>query len=279
MTRTPLALILALTASGLTLDSAAATTNLAAPGQAWAIIVNSDHADGCSFGVHLRNTELALSTLAGLGYLADHVVVVSEGADEVAGAGRLAGTWIEPGRGALRAASKAIRGRIQPGDELVVYLTGHGSKRGSEVGLLLGHSFVSASTFASAMAELGSARIVLIADVCFGGAFSQALAAAHGRVVAVTAADEDSSTTCVHFARPFWRALAEPANDANGDGFVSVEEAYALAEANFQRKAAVLPERDGQPTYLASRSLRGTATSIATLAIAVAQPVAVLAAR
>lgn len=272
--------IVTLASLGLLLATAGLATTAPAPrlpNNTWAVVINSDHAEGCSFEVHLRNTELAVATLGDLGYRADHVFVLSE-AGEAAASSSFRPMWLDADRGSLRRVMGELETRMAPGDDLVVYLTGHGSMRGSEVGLLLGRRFVPADDLAADLGALGSGRIVLVADVCYAGAFALALNAVHPDVVAVTAADAESTTSCVHFARAFWRALVNPTNDDNEDGVVSVEEAFVVAEQNFLRKASILPSRPGRPAFFANHELDQVATMIGNPAALMPTAVAVLAA-
>jgi hypothetical protein len=205
---------------------------LAAPAGAanYALIVNGDD----TFQ-HTANVELATNTLRELGYADGNVHVVSDG------------------RG-LRRALATLAARLGPDDLLLLYTTGHGQRRRGQSTLVLPDGQLAAGELAALVFALPFQRLVYIGDQCYSGGFAEAFAAGERDVVAISGSDALHQARCEPFVRPLWRAATSATRDADGDGMVSVEEAYAVGAAQVRRALRDAPEANTQ--YFASGAAR-----------------------
>lgn len=219
----------------LAAGTASAATN-------WALAINGD-STSCTASAHGRNVALAVETLVTLGFEEDHIVVLSHAHDDIAGSDG----WIDPNRSELRSAIDTLAKRIRPEDTLVVYMTGHGYRRGNSSYLVLGDRLVSADWLAEQLADVNYGRLVVISDQCFSGGFESSFATLP-RSVFVASASAEQRTSCVSFIRPFWRAMVNPKADRDGDGQVSIEEAYNVASASAAQRAVA--SRPSEPIYI-----------------------------
>ena len=143
-----------------------------------------------------------------------------------------------------------LRQRIQPGDLLLVYLTGHGYRMFGRPVLELQDGPITARELLGRLAALPFGTLILIADQCYSGGFVKAAVALGRNVVAVSSADDRHEARCEPFVRPFWLAALAVESDADGDGTVSVEEAFRVAERGVRQAAAKTGGDD--PQYAAS---------------------------
>lgn len=133
-------------------------------------------------------------------------------------------------RGNILAAAAELRVRLGPGDRLVVYTTGHGTRAGGRTQLVLQDGgLISDAEFAGALLDNRAAETVYIGDQCYSGGFADAFAATSKRVKAMSASDAENTTSCQTFIRPFLAAFADPAGDSDRDGRVDEAEAFAVA--------------------------------------------------
>ena len=245
------ALVLAATACFATAAAAsgARLVDDGAAGEQYALIVNGDD----SF-THNYNVELALTSLARLGYEPRNTFVLAPGAAQASGGGAAAmagGSWWRPAtEEGLRQALAALRPRMRSGDRLLVYLTGHGYRMFGRPVLGLADGSINARDLLGRLAALPFGTLVLIADQCYSGGFVKAAVALGRNVVAVSSADDRHESRCEPFVRPFWLAALAAASDANGDGAVSVEEAFRVADRGVRQAAARTGGDD--PQYAAS---------------------------
>lgn len=224
--RTTNRLPFSLPAAALLAFLAVSTAASAAP-RSWALIVNGDDSE-----THGRNVEIALDSLAALGFEADSVLLLAPAPFT----GPRAPAWQARARkGDLDDALAHLAELVGPEDVLLVYLTGHGARRFGDSVLVLERGAVGARTLARRLAGLRFGRLVLVADQCYSGGFLDALRDERRPVVALAATDPDHEVRCEPFIRPFWRAAVDRRHDRDGDGRVSVEEAFAVAEASARR--------------------------------------------
>jgi hypothetical protein len=218
-------------------------------GEQYALIVNGDD----SF-THNYNVELALTSLARLGYEPRNTFVLAPTAAQAAGGGAAAmagGSWWRPAtEEGLRQALAALRPRLRSGDRLLVYLTGHGYRMFGRPVLGLADGSINARDLLGRLAALPFGTLILIADQCYSGGFVKAAVALGRNVVAVSSADDRHESRCEPFVRPFWLAALAAESDANGDGAVSVEEAFRVADRGVRQAAARTGGDD--PQYAAS---------------------------
>jgi hypothetical protein len=228
---------------------------VAAPGAAvaqYALIVNGDD----SF-THNYNVELALGSLRQLGYeprntfvLAPAAAATAGAADRGAGAAAPAGSWRQPGtEQGLRQALAELRGRLRPGDRLLVYLTGHGYRMFGRASLGLQSGSITAHELMQQLGGLPFGELILIADQCYSGAFVDAAIALGRNVVAVSSTDDRHEVRCEPFVRPLWLAAAA-ADD------VSVEDAFQTAASGLHRSGGGVASA-APPRYAASGTCAG----------------------
>lgn len=201
----------------------------------FALLVNGD-----SSHAHVANVELASETLRELGYAAADIEVASSGRE-------------------LRRAIAAIAARIGPDDLLLVYTTGHGNRRRGQSTLFLADGQFSSGDLAGLVFALPFRRLVYIGDQCYSGGFARAFSTTDRDVVAVSGGDDEHEARCEPFVRPLWRAATSPAKDADGDGLVSIEEAYAVGSAQVKRALHDSPESATQ--YYATGAARSRANT------------------
>jgi hypothetical protein len=225
----------------------AASSARAIPTETWAVIINADTPKSCSFDKHLRNVEVALESLESVRVDPRHIFVVSEGAERLDSSRRY--QWSDATSRAVTDAMAEIGRRIRPDDTLLVYLTGHGQKGLGQSHLVLRRGSVSASELARTVGKLPTRRIILVADQCYSGGFAEKLADTTLDLVAVTSTDADHRVGCVHFIRPFWRALAERNPGSLHDPMGSVRQAYEVAEATYQERLGQIG-RAVRPQYV-----------------------------
>lgn len=188
----------------------------------YALVVNGDR----SF-THQRNVEMALEALTAVGYPAANVLLLA--APDAPTAGVVPGYRGAPTKAGWKEAVALLGRRLEAEDTLLVYLTGHADRRGGKTLLILQHGFLTEKLLATSIAGLPFSHLLLIADPCYSGGFAEALADEHRPLVMVTATDRFHETRCEPFIRPFWAAATDPGSDADGDGRVSVGEAFAVA--------------------------------------------------
>ncbi len=239
---------LVLAAVALYGTAAAAQGNAAgAPAAAqYALIINGDD----SF-THNKNVELALATLPHLGYAAANTFVLAP-----AGGG---GAWRQPANGSgLREALALLQQRMRSGDELLVYLTGHGYRIFGRPTLSMERgASISADDLIHRLGELPFGKLILIADQCYSGGFAKAAIALGRNVVAVSSTDDRHEVRCEPFVRPFWMAAL---GNGGGNTSAAVEEAFRIAAAGVRRAAV---DAEVPPQYAASGSCAGHDNSFA----------------
>jgi hypothetical protein len=235
---------------------AAAAAALAAPRQAvlashaaggtgaqyaqYALIVNGDD----SF-THNYNVTLALASLSQLGYPPQNTLVLAPPASADAatpaapaapGAAAAPAPWRRPAtEQGLRQALAQLRDRLRPGDQLLVYLTGHGYRMFGRTSLGLQGGSVGARELMQRLGELPFGKLILIADQCYSGGFANAALALGRNVVAVSSTDDRHEVRCEPFIRPLWLAAVAAESDTRGNGFVSVEEAFQVAAESLRQ--------------------------------------------
>ncbi len=157
----------------------------------------------------------------------------------------------------LTAANKAfatVSDKIRPQDRVVIYLNGHGAENGAG-SIQLAEGFLTALKLRSLLSWFSTPRRLVVIDSCFGGKFLEDL---NGKVDAVVLASTDDGNVAFRGVLGFfWQALLASDSDLNGDGQVSVDEAFwrsykrMLDEGEQQRqnaldkRAKLLLEQDG----------------------------------
>jgi hypothetical protein len=197
----------------------------------FALIVNGDD----SF-THNYNVTLSLASLSQLGYAPQNTLVLAPPAAADGGGSAAAGGAAGPApwrqaatEQGLRQAFARLRGRMRPGDVLLVYLTGHGYRMFGRTSLELQGGSITARELMQRLGELPFGKLILIADQCYSGGFANAALALGRNVVAVSSTDDRHEVRCEPFIRPLWLAAVAAESDTRANGFVSVEEAFQVA--------------------------------------------------
>jgi thiol-disulfide isomerase/thioredoxin len=217
----------------------------AAETRAFALLINGDDS-----AKHQDNVGIAANALVRAGYRADRLRVVSTGAGRDAPAGSL--RQFPPTLQGLTHALAELSEELEAGGQLTVYVTGHGVFDGERPLLLLADAALTPGALAGRIRQLGFERLVFVADHCYAGAFARAFSGAERPVTAIAATDGLHETNCVFFGRPFWRAVGRDEFDADGDGTVSVAEAFTAASEALRRSRG--PAGEDAPVLVATRS-------------------------
>ncbi|MBN2023355.1 MAG: hypothetical protein JW809_11255 [Pirellulales bacterium] len=129
----------------------------------------------------------------------------------------------------LRATFAHLKRIVEPDDRVFVLVVGHGSPGEADYGYALLDGKVAAPEFGDWISALPARNATVVIHPCHGGAFLPR-ASGPGRVV-VTSVNADE-VNGVPWAEAFIEAFAKPdQGDADGDGRVSVLEAYRAALA------------------------------------------------
>jgi len=207
----------------------------------FALIVNGDD----SF-THNYNVALSLASLSQLGYAPQNTLVLAPPASADAAGSAAAGAAPGPApwrqaatEQGLRQAFAQLRGRMRPGDLLLVYLTGHGYRMFGRTSLELQGGSITAHELMQRLGELPFGKLILIADQCYSGGFANAALALGRNVVAVSSTDDRHEVRCEPFIRPLWLAAVAAESDTRGNGFVSVEEAFQVAADGLHQVGSV----------------------------------------
>lgn len=127
-------------------------------------------------------------------------------------------------------AARTLKAKADANDRVVIYTTGHGTRRGDATYLVLADdALIKDGDFAAAFLDNAAARVTYVADQCYSGGFAEAMTAGNRAVLAISASDAYNTTYCQSFIVPYVQAFAEPANDTDRDGRVDEREAYATA--------------------------------------------------
>lgn len=123
--------------------------------------------------------------------------------------------------------------RAQPDDMVLVLLIGHGSFQAGESRFNLPGPDMTAADFAPLLDRLPSRRVAFVNTASASGEFVKVLAGRGRTIVTATKSGMEGNETV--FARYFVAAFTEGSADADKDGRVSVQEAFAYARREVQR--------------------------------------------
>ncbi|MEO8502680.1 MAG: hypothetical protein ABI609_02185 [Acidobacteriota bacterium] len=176
----------------------------------FALLINGDSAYS-----HTHNIEIAIEALTKLGYARTNILVAADSRE-------------------VRSEIRDLASRLGGDDTLLVYTTGHGSRKGNESRLYLRSGDVGAVEFSHLIDGLKFGRLIYVGDQCYSGGFATALAARGRNLVAVTATDDTHQARCEPFVRPLWRAAVD-------DG-ATIEAAYEIASRSAKQALDGSPE-------------------------------------
>ena len=191
-----------------------------------AVLINGD-----SSALHKSNLITAFESLRKMGHADDHIVVLSSNfapTSRYSRGGSSINAAASPGN--VRAVFNGLKKTCGPEDTVFVYTTGHGSKhpKAGPVLVLENKAAYAAKEFGQSVGAL-QGKFVAVMDQCFSGALVEAIPSSRPNTVAISAAPSDKKTFCKYFAATFWRSIQDPRCDRNGDGVVSISEAFAPA--------------------------------------------------
>jgi thioredoxin 1 len=179
---------------------------------------------------HRDNIDAAARALSARGAPSSHVVI-SDGRDGHANGNGLAAT------------ARAFGNELGPDDQLIVYVTGHGSPEGI---VLQRGEVLPRDRFVGALEPLKNKRTVFVFDGCFTGALPSLLEEKGFQAIAMAPVAEGQESQCQLFAPVFWAGieLGVQAKDQRADSLRDVFR-YAMAEYNRGRAHAGLPATTG----------------------------------
>lgn len=125
-----------------------------------------------------------------------------------------------------------LKNRVAEGDELAVYLIGHGTSTGRAYKFNIPGPDVTARWLADRLTGFAATRQVVVVATSSSGAALDALEAP-GRIV-VTATKNGRERNAAWFSKYWTDAFEDPEADVNKDERITVQEAYAYADAKVQ---------------------------------------------
>lgn len=166
-------------------------------------------------------TRLRAGLVTRLGAAQDHVVLLSEPET----ASPPAGTTIS--LETIRALFKGLDARLNPADDVVLYLIGHGSYMKDESKFQIPGEDLSAQALEAMIAEMPAARVVVINGTSSSAGFINVLSGPNRVVCAATKSAAESNAT--EFMRFFVEGIEDGSADRNHDERISVLEACEQA--------------------------------------------------
>lgn len=134
----------------------------------------------------------------------------------------------------IQAAVARIASASAPGDQLVVFLAGHGTFRGGEARFNLPGPDLSPQSAALLLEPLGDRRIVFVNSASASGPFLEALSGPNRTVITATRSGRERNLT--RFGLHFADAFAGDDADVDKDGRVSMLEAFLYAVREVERE-------------------------------------------
>jgi hypothetical protein len=209
----------------------------------YAVLVNAD-----ASSEHKRNVARAYNTLRTLEFAAADIYVLTPRDRRTPPSN--ASPVFKPFPEHLVTVFDTLEQKVEPGDLVLIYGTGHGDTEEGESLLELRDGELFAGDLRDEVDHLRGETVVVM-DQCFSGGFMDAFDGTTAKVLVVTTVDRDHLTYCGSFARAFWDAFLHPErSDRNHDGKTSVREAFALAAAAHHK------ELDGDPELRATAACR-----------------------
>ncbi len=189
----------------------------------YAVLVNGD-----TERRHKDNVAEAYRTLRRLGFPPERIFVLSPRDRR---AGLLPATLrLAPEPENIGRVMDELASKVQRGDVLLVYGTGHGDITDDGEGFLALRRGELWPDEVREEIERLPADAVVVMDQCFSGAFAEGFRGTGKRAIVISTVDAKHETDCEYFAAAFWKAFLHPESaDRNGDGKTSVHEAFAVA--------------------------------------------------
>jgi len=151
-------------------------------------------------------------------------------------AGETGSVTVVPGSEAKQAklaeSLAALKDRLSEDDELAVYLIGHGTSTGRAYKFNIPGPDITADWLAERLDAMSAKRQVVVIATSSSGAAMEALEAP-GRIV-VTATKNGRERNAAWFSKYWTDAFEDPEADTNKDERITVQEAFAFADAKVQ---------------------------------------------
>lgn len=130
-------------------------------------------------------------------------------------------------------ALESLAQRVEPGDQVFVFLIGHGTSQGGQSKFNLPGRDLEASELADLLSAFDRQRVVVINASSASGGWVEALSGANRVVITATKSGSERNET--FFGEYFIEALAQDGADVDKNGRVSLLEAYEYARRNVER--------------------------------------------
>ena len=127
-----------------------------------------------------------------------------------------------------------LQKKVRPGDDVYIFMFGHGSLRGRQVFFNIAGPDLSAEEFAALLTPFGEQRLIIVNTTSSSGPFVRALSAP-GRVV-ITATSKATERYFPEFGGYFVDALDQDDADSDKDNRVSILEAFNFAKLAIKRE-------------------------------------------
>lgn len=129
-------------------------------------------------------------------------------------------------RDAIDQELSAIASQVGPGDDVIFYYVGQANMVNEKLRLNLPGPDLTHEELAEALAPLQPARMLIVLDCPGAGLATKALTGPNRIFIAGARSDQPHST---RFSQFFSVALGDPSSDLDGDGHVSLLEAFQIA--------------------------------------------------
>ena len=196
-------------------------------------VIMAGPAVGATNVQRFRQWALSLHDILGqeYGYSADTITLLHDrGDDGFAGGDRVDGATDRAG---IARALQALSQRMQPGDQLLLYLIGHGSGAGQQARFNIVGPDLTGIEFAAMLEPFAQQELIIINTTSAGFDFAAALCGP-GRIV-ISATRSAAERYDPVFAGYFIEALDQGKGDRDKNNRVSVLEAFDYARANVQQ--------------------------------------------
>lgn len=204
---------------------------LESTGKRYAVIINGDDEER-----HKENVKTAIDSLGSRGFDDKNIFVAGEFV------GEKESNRYEATKKGLADLFSSLSERLEPGDKVIVYVTGHGGK----TSIALKSKEMTHDDFLDMLEPLKKHDNVYIFDHCYSGSLPNLLVDNGFKGVAMAPVVEGRESHCQLFIPYFWGAV-KTGVDANGNEKSSIEEifAYSINIYNKQRSRFGLNETIG----------------------------------
>ena len=191
--------------------------------KAYALIVSGE-GDEPNFSENYKDwvTRLYQVLTAGCGFPANHVSVLTEKKDLVASVQAEVST-----KENVLKALKMLAEKVQPGDQCLIFLVGHGTAQNKTAKLCLPGPDLSSDDVADALNRFKAREVALINTACGSDTFLERCSLP-GRTL-ITATNNPNEGNETYFMEFLLKAFENKAGDANKDGAVTLLEAFNQA--------------------------------------------------